>query len=40
MERDLIPIWEKAVLTIEETASYMGVHENLVRALANASKHD
>ena len=40
MERDLIPIWEKAALTIEETASYMGVHENLVRALANASKHD
>ena len=40
MERDLIPIWEKAVLTIKETASYMGVHENLVRALANASKHD
>jgi hypothetical protein len=35
-----IPVWEKAALTIEETASYMGVHENLVRALANASKND
>ena len=35
-----IPVWEKAALTIEETASYMGVHENLVRALANASKNN
>ena len=35
-----IPVWEKAALTIEETASYIGVHENLVRALANASKND
>lgn len=35
-----IPVWEKAALTIEETASYIGVHENLVRALANASKNE
>lgn len=40
MAKEEIPVWEKAALTIEETASYIGVHENLVRALANASKHD
>lgn len=40
MKQEAIPVWEKAALTIKETASYMGVHENLVRALANASKHD
>ena len=40
MATKAIPVWEKAALTIEETASYMGVHENLVRALANASKND
>lgn len=40
MEQEEIPVWEKAALTIKETASYMGVHEDLVRALANASKHD
>ena len=40
MEQEAIPVWEKAALTIKETASYMGVHEDLVRALANASKHN
>ena len=39
MERDLIPIWEKAALTLEETASYMGVGIGVIRALAHASKH-
>ena len=36
---ELIPIWEKAALTAEETATYMGVSRDLVRALAHAAKH-
>lgn len=39
MEKELIPIWEKAALTAEETAAYMGVSRDLVRALAHAAKH-
>lgn len=39
MERDMIPVWEKAALTLEETASYMGVGIGVIRALAHASKH-
>jgi len=35
----VIPIWEKAALSTEETAAYMDVHADLVRALALASKH-
>lgn len=34
-----IPIWEKAALSTEETAAYMDVNADLVRALALASKH-
>lgn len=34
-----IPIWEKAALSTEETAAYIDVHVDLVRALALASKH-
>ena len=37
--RAVIPIWEKAALSTEETAAYMDVHADLVRALALASKH-
>jgi hypothetical protein len=39
MEKAQIPIWEKAALSTEETAAYMDVHVDLVRALALASKH-
>lgn len=39
MEKDLIPIWKKAALTAEETAAYMGVNRDLIRALAHAAKH-
>lgn len=39
MERDLIPIWEKAALSAEEAAAYMGVNRELIRALAHAAKH-
>ena len=39
MEQELIPIWEKAALTAEETAAYMGVNRELIRALAHAAKH-
>ena len=39
MERDLIPVWEKAALTLEETASYMGVGVDTIRALAHAARH-
>ena len=35
MEKDLIPIWEKAVLTIEETSAYMGIGTEQIRALAH-----
>lgn len=39
IEKELIPIWEKAALTAEETAAYMGVNRELIRALAHAAKH-
>ena len=39
MASDLIPVWEKAALTIEETAAYMGVGVETIRALAHAAKH-
>ena len=39
MERDMIPVWEKAALTLEETASYMGVGVDTIRALAHAARH-
>ena len=39
MERDLIPIWEKAVLNLEETAAYMGIGVAQIRALAHAARH-
>lgn len=39
MEKDLIPIWEKAVLTIEETSAYMGIGTEQIRALAHAARH-
>ena len=35
----VIPIWEKAALSTEETAAYIDVHVDLVRALALAAKH-
>lgn len=37
--RAVIPIWEKAALTADETAAYMNVNAELVRALAHAAKH-
>ena len=39
MERDMIPVWEKAALTLEETAAYMGVGVDTIRALAHAAKY-
>lgn len=39
MAKEVIPVWEKAALTIEETSSYLGINENLIRALAHAAKH-
>ena len=39
MAKEVVPVWEKAALTIEETAAYMGVGEKIIRALAHASKH-
>ena len=39
MERDMIPVWEKAARTLEETASYMGVGVDTIRALAHAARH-
>lgn len=39
MAKEVIPIWEKAALTIEETAVYMGVGVDTIRALAHAAKH-
>ena len=39
MASDLIPVWEKAALTIEETAVYMGVGVETIRALAHAAKY-
>lgn len=39
MERDMIPVWEKAALTLEETALYMGVGVDTIRALAHAARH-
>ncbi len=39
MTNELIPIWEKAALTAEEAAAYMGVSRELIRALAHAAKH-
>lgn len=37
--KDLIPIWEKAALSVEEAAAYTGVGEGVIRALAHAAKH-
>lgn len=39
MAKEVIPVWEKAALTIEETAVYTGIGDKLIRALAHASKH-
>ena len=39
MAKEEIPVWKKAALTLEETASYMGVGIGVIRALAHASKH-
>lgn len=39
MAKEVIPVWEKAALTIEETAAYMGVGEKIIRALVHAAKH-
>ena len=39
MERDLIPIWEKAVLNVEEASAYMGIGVEQIRALAHAARH-
>ena len=39
MEKDLIPIWEKAVLTGEETSVYMGIGTEQIRALAHVARH-
>ncbi|BEU87425.1 hypothetical protein TAMA11512_08890 [Selenomonas sp. TAMA-11512] len=37
MERDTIPIWEKATLTIEETVTLTGLGRDTVRALTFAA---
>lgn len=39
MGKELIPIWKKAALTVEEAAAYTGVRIELIRALAHAAKH-
>lgn len=39
MAKEVIPVWEKAALSAEETAAYMDVNVDLVRALALAAKH-
>ena len=40
MAKEAIPLWKKAVLTIEETAAYTGIGERLIRSLVHASLHD
>lgn len=39
VEKDLIPIWEKAVLTVEEAAALTGIGRDVIRALAHQSLH-
>ena len=39
MAKEVVPVWEKAALTIEETAAYMGVGVDTIRALAHAARH-
>lgn len=39
MGKELIPIWKKAALTVEEAAAYTGVRIELIRALAHAARH-
>ena len=40
MAKEAIPLWNKAALTIEETAAYTGIGERLIRSLVHASLHD
>ena len=40
MAKEEIPVWEKAALTIEETAVYTGIGSKLIRALAHASLNE
>lgn len=40
MAKEEIPVWEKAALTIEETAVYTGIGSKLIRALAYASLNE
>ena len=40
MAKEVIPIWEKAALTIDETAAYTGIGGKLIRALAHASLNE
>lgn len=34
----LVPIWEKAALTIEEAAAYSGIGQNKIREISNDDK--
>lgn len=40
MTKKEIPVWEKATLTIDETAAYTGIGGKLIRALAHASLNE
>lgn len=40
MAKKEIPVWEKAALTIDETAAYTGIGGKLIRALAHASLNE
>jgi len=34
--KNLVPIWEKAALTLEEAAAYSGIGQNKIREISNA----
>lgn len=40
MDRKIVPIWEKANLTIEEAAAYSGIGINKIRELTSSERCD
>lgn len=34
--KNLVPIWERAALTLEEAAAYSGIGQNKIREISNA----
>lgn len=40
MKDDVVPIWEKSNLTLDEAAAYSGIGKNTVRNLCNAEDCD